>query len=1079
MRTNRRLATAVASISVAGLIVYVCLRSGPIFRAPRPKPARFSSHPREETHPGDETPTDVTPSVTGKVSREDGIYGVVIDAEGYGVPGAKVEAGVFEGKSPGSLAGKVFVQTTITGSNGGFRFPDRSAFGCAEELLGSAALAKEESSKRLHSLLIASKENYVAARCLIDFESVTGPQTVVLKEAPEISGRVIWKENGEGASGARIACHPDTRDLYYSPANDGVDGEGRFRLVVYAEGGAALYAHLEYVMSASPLTLVAGEKIHDLVFALELGSNTIIEGRVLDAQSGGPVAGAEVRPSTERRVGFPSRSQADGSYRVGVPYDWPYQSYFLEDWKEKPEFWLLDSSGRLLVTPKHESPDSLTEGERHQWTPLWLPPPNAPPERLVAWHPDYEMGTVEVPLLGVGQVRTGVDILLEKGSRVSGKVVDDMSEPAPEARIRIRSDPVEGGVLIKKDNRFLYSKEVAVAEDGSFEISFLPTGSYELTASATDCDLVTKQLELGPHQVVGGFDFVLVKRRGFIRGKVLDQDGDPWVHGRVRADIGDHLGSGTRHVYMPDARVVLDRPREVAAEINEDGSYELAPMEPGEYNIWVDASADYEETEGSLYATSLRNVATGTENANITVMERPAGALRVRVIDQSGQPIQKFHVVCCPLSMAYGRSGIFTGKVKEIKGARGSRSYSRDRKHSAVLHLSREVASDGGEFTSQRVAPGVYFVYATAEGHSERFKEVKVEAGGETVATLELGGLSRVEGIVRDGRGQPLEGVPVGAMKMKDVLNRIDRVRIGRTFTEWNRLYSTAKTKSGQDGRFALENLEQTDYRITAQGPTGRSVFADVSVAQNGENFVELVLIGGSASVVGYVYGEDGRAISEAEVTLEGDGQEARTPTDKEGSYVFENLPPGRYLVRARLGDTSSRHYRGREVELAEGERAFVDIVAWGDGEIRGRIHLAGEASRAAAWFGLPDDHVTFLDYDRRLVLREVTNSGIGGANDLWLPVDEIFELKGIPAGTYEARAHLVVRVSPEPDPLLGWSCYFSYRSCHVKFVSPPQVVRVVAGSSASIDITVSEARAPHYPIPDPVTCDRRVLGSG
>jgi hypothetical protein len=123
---------------------------------------------------------------------------------------------------------------------------------------------------------------------------------------------------------------------------------------------------------------------------------------------------------------------------------------------------------------------------------------------------------------------------------------------------------------------------------------------------------------------------------------------------------------------------------------------------------------------------------------------------------------------------------------------------------------------------------------------------------------------------------------------------------------------------------------------------------------------------------------------------------------------------------------------------------------------------VAGEAARAAAWSSP-------YHMDRMLILKELTDTGTTRGKELHLPVEGAFELKDIPADTYEARAYLAIMFSPEPVP------YFYLhpdRRCQAKFVSEPQIVRVVAGQRAAVHLTISEACAPHYPIPDAATCD-------
>ena len=73
-----------------------------------------------------------------------------------------------------------------------------------------------------------------------------------------------------------------------------------------------------------------------VTLAISQGSATLIEGKVL-SEEGTAVAGATVHLSTDKAVSHSVTSGRDGRYRLLVPKEWPYQSYFVDDWPERPE----------------------------------------------------------------------------------------------------------------------------------------------------------------------------------------------------------------------------------------------------------------------------------------------------------------------------------------------------------------------------------------------------------------------------------------------------------------------------------------------------------------------------------------------------------------------------------------------------------------------------------------------------------------------------------------------------------------------------------------------------------------------
>jgi len=689
------------------------------------------------------------------------LWGRVVDAKGRGVPGATVDAGVFEGDSPGSLVRIAFVQSTTTDLNGEFQFKEKEAFSGARQSLGSnnassKATEPSESSaappqKSLHSLVVVSKEGYFAERRPVNLESPTGPHMIVLKEDPAISGHVIWREAAVPIGKVTLVCRAEKSDIYQSSrSEDQTDEEGGFSLTLSAEGGAKLWPELVNAFRSDPgepnLQLVPGEKITNFVLAIELLSDSLLEGRVLD-ERGGPVAGAEVRLGRGQTMSPKTRSQEDGRYRLMVPRDWYYPSLRMADWPGKPEIAKISVTAHgPSVRPADTSRRDLPDGT-WDWAEYWTPPADAPPERIVAFHPDYEVRIVEVPGFGVGQMRRGVDIVLYQGSRVSGVVVDQNSQPLADANIRIQVEPQEGGVLMERDlmdarghedySWVMWYRGVRAAEDGTYEILFLREGAYKLTASYSHCDDVIKRLELSPHEVVQNLDFVLTSKTGSVQGKVLDEKGNPWLHGKVWMVVHDIPGApnlGTIHT----------------AKVEDDGSYELTGLSytfPGKYEPQLKVSEDCPEPAGILWARALKDTPPGAEAMNIVVRELPAGALRVRVVDQGNQPIENFQVKSSCLSWTYGENAIVGEQYsvgdlgKEVvigwvsDDGTGKITYGEERRY------ERAVVSESGEFVAERVAPGRYSVTVETPDHGKLSEEVEIAAGQQTEVVLQLKGL--------------------------------------------------------------------------------------------------------------------------------------------------------------------------------------------------------------------------------------------------------------------------------------------------------------------------------------------------
>ena len=998
---------------------------------------------------------------TGEAERlKDALWGRVVDAEGNPVAEAMVEAGVFEGDTVASLVRKTLVRSKTTDANGVFVFNDKVALSRMAQVLKKRAELPQKLPGALHGLLIATKDGFFPTRNQVDFESLGERHEVVLKTAPEVTGRVVWAENEKPVEGVNVVCEPGDSDLYHVSKVEGLTNkEGKFALSVPSEGAARVSPDglQTWPKPKEPnVELVPGGRVEQLVFPIELLSDTVVMGRVTN-EEGQPVAGAEVFLSTEKAFEGTVKTREDGRYLLWVYGGYSYRSYDLENWPENPKLRAREPDV-FLIEYMRQNPD----GAWH-WREYWIPPPNAPPERLVAFHPSYEMGIVDVPALGVGQMRENVDVVLCKGSKVLGRVMDQNRVGLEAATIRVEAELGENSVILPNDKMVLtWGPDVQSGRDGCYEINFLREGAYTVSARKGYWE-DKKPLEINRNEVVEGFDFVLVHGEEFIKGRVSDEKGNPWTHGRVWADRG--------------GGPLLKSDAGSWSEIEQDGSYAINHLERANYCLWLDVSEDYWQGEGLLWPTLLEDVPAGTDGANIIVRMLPGGTLRVRVVDEAQQPVNDYELTCSPLSLSEGRSAIPMGVAWCDKGQH--RTFGCDWERSGVLFLRKDVATETGEFLITTVAPGRYFVSVKGKKHGSEFKEVEVCGEQESLVLFVLKSLCRVEGTVLDGRGQPVESASIEAMKMRELQCTPERVWI--FYDTWGYEYAArdygpvfSQVSSDAKGRFVFDGLEQGGYRIVATrrdaviDPYGRwySAFADVCLDSPGPHFLEFTLRRGTGRIEGCVVGEDGNR-NYVQVALIGNGQITRVHSDKRGNYFFEDVLPGRYRVTSQVWGRG--RYDSREVELKQGERLRLDIVAEGDGGLQGSISLGGEAARAAVWNSgySGEDHILILRRLREGGSLEGTETSYRVGHDF-----ESFELKNISPGTYEATAYFTLNIKPFGRPNQSFDEFYDLGECRAQFASETDVIEIAPGSRTPINLTVFEACAPHYPIPDGETCD-------
>ena len=110
----------------------------------------------------------------------------------------------------------------------------------------------------------------------------------------------------------------------------------------------------------------------------------------------------------------------------------------------------------------------------------------------------------------------------------------------------------------------------------------------------------------------------------------------------------------------------------------------------------------------------------------MTVTELPAGSLRVHVVDQVNQPMERFGIWARPLSQVYGANAI------------AGDEYSGALYESPSMLRQRNRATEPGEFFLERVAPGRYSLTVRSYRHSMESQEIVIAAGQQTEVTFVL-----------------------------------------------------------------------------------------------------------------------------------------------------------------------------------------------------------------------------------------------------------------------------------------------------------------------------------------------------
>jgi hypothetical protein len=298
--------------------------------------------------------------------------------------------------------------------------------------------------------------------------------------------------------------------------------------------------------------------------------------------------------------------------------------------------------------------------------------------------------------------------------------------------------------------------------DRSYVATYYPAGYDPAMATI---------LELGPGQVFQGADVRMTKTtvyriRGVVSGLVADSGRRGWPGAMVYL----HPSSINRYVAADRRPTPVD---------TRTGSFELRGVRPGSYNLVV------QQQGGQHNLTAHANVEVGEGDVEgVQMTARESADVKGRVVAEGNPPdLGKTQIQLSPLA------GFASSAPSSKPG-------------------------DDGGFVLEKVAPLRYraSVPVLPEGYflksvewSGRIAEdavVDFSAGAVGLLSVNLEpGAARIEGVVRNDRGDPLPGVKV-------------TIAPDAKFASWWELYR--EVTSGTDGTFQISNLRPGDYRIYA-----------------------------------------------------------------------------------------------------------------------------------------------------------------------------------------------------------------------------------------------------------------------
>lgn len=248
-----------------------------------------------------------------------------------------------------------------------------------------------------------------------------------------------------------------------------------------------------------------------------------------------------------------------------------------------------------------------------------------------------------------------------------------------------------------------------------------------------------------------------------------------------------------------------------------------------------------------------------------------------------------------------------------------------------------------------------------------------------------------VSGRIADAAGNPIAGAQVLP-----------------TTEDYDGYHSRVETDA--DGKFVIDDLAEPPVGILAVHDEYAPELVSVPEGQPGEGIVISVTMNSGIEVTGTVR-LDGQPVSNADVVLTSRALDFRrsATTGAEGTYRFDHVPLGSYLVRANLEPAEVRaipHDAPERIAIRDGSRGEVGIVDEDFGFVQSKALVEGFI-RFGEDPAMATVSIAYRDGDQYMLTTEADDGG-------W------YQLTGMPEGHYvvavDAAIPETVTQSRNPD---------------------------------------------------------------
>lgn len=682
------------------------------------------------------------------------------------------------------------------------------------------------------------------------------------------------------------------------------DANGHYDLRVADGRYAARVTHEDYVRADRVFEIRGGDRTQDF----SLVPAAVIEGRVVTAEGGEPVADARVQYHREASTGMPFgggsrsvvaqgrgvvRTGTDGRFRITGLRGGLIQLVAVANGYATPEAipvpiavaehvdgveLRVDPARAISGTVTAAADGAALTGIRVDARQPGVGPRGATTDERGNFRIDglvpgqYSLSAAGDGFLpnrrgaqvAVGETDVeGVQISLDTGVAIRGRI-----EPAGPADVRIELVPDESGMLFA-DLEMLTAGGGATraGDEGRFVLEPIRPGHYTLAARTATGGRAQLEVDV-PED--GLADVVLrVEDGASVAGKVVDTHGEPVA--RAMVALQPHREGVSTSMIVNGRNLVGD-----ASPTASDGTFRLTGLDAGTFAVSVTDEFGDPLVLGDGGGPMQIGLDDGEQATLDLLVEATDGVIRGQVVDAQGVPAPDSWVTvnAQPAPMAPpeppepGKSRRVMRQVVAVADVGDGSGGSSGRP---------PVLTDGeGRFEVGGLRDGKYEIVAEGMRGGARTIERNIEPGAEL--TIALAPLGRIEGVVR-----------VGQTPVKDFL-----VQITGGLGQARRVHD-------EDGRFTLGRLDPSKYGLSVTSADGSgSASVTVEAGQTAEITVD---VSPWSTVTGIAVGQDGTPLAHHRVALgESAGEHGFSLSLDDSDPTIETDDAGAFEVQAGAG---------------------------------------------------------------------------------------------------------------------------------------------------------------------------------